>query len=249
MGSSVEPTNTSEDALTETMAATQSGRWITSGIGRWEDPSEQDIFDVLYDEVAASYFESALSTTGQGQQALRIFSKYKDVVQQWAQAALHADEIDDSLDADLNLEAEGRSQATMRPLQPDSLSSFQYVKTPGSTGQFDVISTDTATANEQAYIILGYYDPYAGEQTGYSQIQEEVSDSLGTRRPIPARLATEVNDSLSIIERNRGPLPVWPGDDIQVSLDVYEAGIKNGVTPIGFEVVTQNSTGFGSVLD
>lgn len=227
----------------------------------WVNDSEYNesvVFNSLYDEASISYFADVLGTQGQGRQILRVLNKWKPVVEAFMKTVLHnTNSVDDALDANLAWEPEGRGEAIMRPLGVDSFTNAQYQQTPTSTGQFGVVpdadqgngTQYTMTADEQAAIIIGYMDPHAGELVPYDYIQEDVTDSLGVRRPIRTRTATETQHTMNVIDRHRGPLPVMPGDSVDIDAHITETDIRTGLFPVGFEAVIATSGNYGGVLD
>jgi len=227
----------------------------------WVNDSEYDeevVFNTLYDEAATHYTPEALGTQAQGRQVKRLLNKWKPVVSAFTRTVLHnTEKVDDALDANLAWEPEGRGEAIIRPLQTRTFANAQYEQTPTSTGQFGVVpddnqangSSETMTAREQSSIIVGYIDYFANNRVPYDYIQEDVSDSVGVRRPINVREATDSPESMKVIDRNRGPLAVMPGDDVDIDANIHTTGIRTGLFPVGFEVVIATNANFGGVLD
>jgi hypothetical protein len=237
---------------TELAQEGQKARWIESDSdARWvAEEDERPLFDQMYAEQVIGYYKDALGTNAQGRQVLRLMTKWKPIVAAFVRNALHnTEQIDNALDATLDWEPEGRGEAYVRPLREDSFEQSTYVNTPDDTGAYPIIVNETATRNQQAWIILGYLDYFAGGQVGYDYVQERVDDSIGVRRELPTRVATETADSLAVIERDRGPLPIFPGDTVTSAINVYQSNIKTGLWPIGVEVIVESAQEAGGVLD
>jgi hypothetical protein len=240
---------------------TQKQRWLEQAPGWVQDDqyNEPVAFDLMYDEIVSAYYEQVLDTDAQGRMVQRLFTKWKPMVEAFVQSVLHDSEIDDTLDAHLEWEPEGRGEAYIRPISEDTFSEAHYTVTPSGTGRYNWIPSeeDTATngdsetmaAGEQGVIVIGYIETVAGGYTGYDQIQEDVDDGLGVRRELHTRGATEFPGTLGIIERNRGPVPVYPGESVDLDLNIYESGVKTGLWPVGAEVITADASSFGGVMD
>jgi hypothetical protein len=249
-GNAVQPMEADRAQFAETAAAGQPAWWFEDDAGWNEEENEVETFNAYYDEAAAAYFEDAVGTNAQGRQVLRLLSYWKPVVAGYVRNVLHNTEsIDDALDATLDWEPEGRSQAMLRPIQEDTFASATYFRSPTSVGEETIVDDDTMESNQQGIIIIGYADFAANGVSGYDYIQEDVSDSIGTRRRISTKLQTETDDAISVINRLRGPLPVYPGDSVTISQNVYETGIRNGLWPLGFEVLNATATDYGGILD
>jgi hypothetical protein len=212
----------------------------------------------MYDEAMLGYFNEVLDRAAQGRQVLRLFAKWKPIVEAFTQLVLHdTDALNDALDAELHWEPEGRGEAIIRPFIEDSFNNVSYTQTLGDTGQSGLVPDDgesngtsyTFTASQQAGIIIGYIDYNAGELIPYDYIQENVDDSMGVRRPIIVRNQTSPEGSLKVIDRHRAPLPVLPGESLDVDFNQHTANVKTGLWPVGVEVIIETDAQFGGVLD
>jgi hypothetical protein len=225
--------------------------WKTSG-----SFNEDNIFDQMYDEVVTSYYAEATDVKAAGRQVLDLFNRWKPLAGQFARHALRGD-VDDPLDANLNWDAEGAGQAIVRPLNMDSFTNAKYSQVPESEGQYNIVpdqtqgngATATATENQQAFMVFGYADFYAGNKVSYDYIQEDINDDIGARRPFHVRNQMEGEDTLSVASRERGPLFVEPGFDLDIDVRVKEPGIETGLFPLGIEVVRADADEFDGVLD
>lgn len=251
-GSPVTPDDSNR--LTEYDELERKARWLRNAPGFVQN--ESALFDQMYDEFVTQYYAEATDTNMQGRQILRLFAKYKPMVRSFVENVLHnTEKIEQALDADLSWEPEGSGQAIVRPILVESYSDAAYANTPGGTGAVDLIPNVAGTetmgtgTDGQAQIIIGYHERYADGQTGYDQLQEDVNDSLGTRRPLYTQAATEHADAISVIERGRGPLPVFPGENLEIDLNVTQDGITTGLWPLGVEVVVATASVYGGPLD
>lgn len=216
---------------------------------------EQNVFDQMYGEAALAYYANATDVPARGRQVLRVFLKWQPSLDAFVRSVLHNSGIPNDLNANLTWNPSGSSEAIVRPLLDWSFSNAQYEFTPSSTGDYQYIpnttssATETATDDEQAYAVIGYVDYATGEMVPYDYIQEEVDDTIGVRRPFPLKNQMEGIDTLKVADRDRGPLYVYPGNTLNLDLNVVKAGIKSRLYPLGIEVVTQNASNYGGILD
>lgn len=233
----------------------------TPAENRWDGSfNEGNVFDSMYGEAVQSFYADALNTQRlDGAQILKVYQKWKPLVARFVANVLHNSQINNHLNANLTWEPEGSSQAILRHLQVDTFANAEYEQTPGATGQFNIVpdedqgdgATETATANEQAWIIIGYADFKSGRTYPYDIIQEDVNDSIGVRRPLYTNNAMRTKDGLSVLERYRGPLPVQPGEtlDIDIGVKADFTDVNTQLWPMGFEVITENNGNFNGPLD
>lgn len=230
-----------------------SSGWVQDG-----DYDESVIFNQMFDEAMLSYFGEVLDRGAQGRQVPRFITKWKPVVEAFVQLVLHdTDALNDALDAELHWEPEGRGEAIIRPLIEDTFDNGSYTQTLGDTGQSGLIPDDsqangngyTFTASQQAAIIIGYIDYNAGNEIPYDYIQEDVDDSMGVRRPIVVKNQTDMEGAMKVIDRHRAPLPVLPGETVDIDFNQHTANVKTGLWPVGIEVIIETDSKFGGVLD
>ena len=115
-----------------------------------------------------------------------------------------------------------------------------------STGAYNLIpntsGSETATTKEKGWIILGYVDPIVGELVPYDEIQEKVNDKVGTRRPLyPRLLFSGKGPNLKVMKRP-SPLCIFPGNTLDIDLNIDTANISFGLWPLGFEVIRADSS-------
>lgn len=217
--------------------------------------NEENIFRQMYFESARQYYAEATNVNAQGRTILKLFMRWVDVVSGFTRFVLQGD-ADNPLDATLDWDPEGAGEAMIRPFRTDAFSNSQYYQTPGSTGQFNIIpddtqangSTETATANEQAWIIFGWYEPVAGNVVPYDYLQADINDNVGVRREEFLKYQMEGKGTLKWAERFRGPLMVPPGFDLDIDVNVVETGIETGLWPVGVEIIRADAAEFGGVL-
>lgn len=220
-----------------------------------QDYNEAQVFNSLYDEAYTSYYEDATDVGARGRQILRLFLKWKPIVQAFVQSALRGDGVEDALQANLAFEPEGSTEATIRPLSERTFANGPYTFTPTSTGEFEYIpnttdgARETATDNEQAFMIFGYVDYTAEGTVPYDYVQASIDDSLGVRRPFDLRRQMSAADTLGVADRQRGPLFVYPGRNLDLDLNIVEPGIRSGLYPVGIEVLVESATNYGGVMD
>lgn len=218
--------------------------------------NEGNVFEQMYNDSVTAYYADAVDVNAAGRQVLKLFDKWRPLADQFTRHVLRGN-VDDPLDATLNWDAEGAGQAVVRPLTVDSFSNAKYAQTPDSTGQYNIIpdqtqgndTSETATSNEQAWMVFGYAEYYAGNKAPYDYVQSDVNDDIGVRRPFHLRNQMEGNDTLKVASRERGPLFVEPGFDLDIDANIHTAGIETGLFPLGVEVVRADSSNFGGVLD
>lgn len=219
---------------------------------QWEpEANEKNVFDTMYLETVEAYYESVEATENAGAQIAQLFRKWQPLADKFTRHVLRGDP-DNPLDAELNWDAEGAGEAIVRPLQVDSFANAQYQQTVENPGVFNIIpddtqadgSVETATQNEQAWLVIGYAEFYGDNKLPYDKIQDEVNDGIGVRRPIYTRNAMETKQTLKIINRRRGPLPVEPGFDLDIDVDIIpgQTGIDVGLFPLGIEVIRADAT-------
>lgn len=223
--------------------------------------NQQNIFDVQYYEAARQYYEDAVDTQQQGRTILKLFLRWKPVVERFARMVLR-DDVDNPLDATLAWDPEGAGEAMVRPLRTDSFEDSggtvqaQYAQTPTATGQFNIIPDDTqadgttitATGNEAAWIIFGWIERLASNEMPYDYLQADINDNKGIRREEFLLWQMEGPDTLKVSERIRGPLIVEPGFDLDVDVNVKTTNITTGLWPVGIEVIRADAPEFGGVL-
>lgn len=217
--------------------------------------NEQNIFRQQYYEAARWYFADAMDVPAQGRAIAKLFQRWQNVVEQTTRWVLGGDP-DNPLDATLSWDPEGAGEAMVRPLRTDSFSNAQYSQTPTTAGQFNIIpddtqgdgSVETATQNEQAWIIIGWLERLAGSEAPYDYLQADINDNVGVRREEFLMYQMEGRDTLKIAERFRGPLIVPPGFDLDVDVNVKTTNITTGLWPLGVEVIRADATEFGGVL-
>jgi len=218
--------------------------------------NEQNIFDQMYNDAATNYYADATDVQAAGAQVLELFQKWKPLADQFARHVLRGD-VDVPLDANLDWDAEGAGQAIVRPLTAQSFQNASYSQIPSSTGQFNVIpdesqadgTTETATENEQAWMVFGYAEFYGGNRAPYDYVQENINDDIGNRRPFHLRNQVEQKGTLKVVSRERGPLFVEPGFDLDIDANVVTTGIETGLFPLGIEVVRADAPEFAGILD
>lgn len=217
--------------------------------------NEENIFTEQYLEAAQVYTEAATNVNAQGRVIPNLFLRWADVVAQFTRFVLTGD-ADNPLDATLSWDPEGAGEAMVRPFRTDSFANAQYTQTPSATGQFNIIpdntqannTSETATANEQAWCIIGWYEPVAGNVVPYDYLQADVNDNIGVRREEFLKYQMESKNTTKWAPRERGPLLVPPGFDLDVDINVVQAGIETGLWPVGVEVIRADATEFGGVL-
>lgn len=223
--------------------------------------NEENIFTQQYFEAARQYYAQATNINAQGRAILHLFMKWADAAAEWTRFVLQGD-ADDPLDATLDWDPEGGGEAWVRPLQQDTWSggSFgaDYTHTPGGLGQYNLVpdasngagngDTVTATANEQAWMIFGWWDPLAGKEVPYDYIQADVNDNVGVRRREFLKFQMEGQETIGYADRHRGPLLVEPGFDLDIDINVVTTGIQTGLYPIGIEVIRADAAEFAGVL-
>lgn len=217
--------------------------------------NQQNIFQQQYYESARQYYEDAVDVNAAGRQILKLFTRWQPVVENFARMVLR-DDVDNPLDATLSWDPEGAGEAMVRPFRTDSFSNAQYAQTPTATGQFNIIpddtqadgSTETATSNEQAWIIIGFVERLASGEMPYDYIQADINDNVGVRREENVLLQMEGQDTLRVYERFRGPLMVEPGFDLDIDVNVKTTNIQTGLWPLGVEVIRADASEFGGVL-
>lgn len=217
--------------------------------------NEENIFREQYFEAAQVYTDAATNVNAQGRVIPNLFLRWADVVAEFTRYVLRGD-ADDALDAVLSWDPEGAGEAMIRPFRTDSFANAQYTQTPGSTGQFNIIpddtqandSTETATANEQAWIIIGWYEPVAGNVVPYDYVQANVNDNIGVRREEFLKYQMESKGTTKWAPRERGPLMIPPGFTLDVDVNVVQTGIETGLWPVGIEVIRADASEFGGVL-
>jgi hypothetical protein len=218
--------------------------------------NEENLFDSMYYESARQYYADATDVGAQGRQILKLFTRWRDVAAQFSRHVLSGD-ADNPLDANLSWDAEGAGEALVRPIRTDTFANAQYSQTPTSTGQFNIIpddtqgnnSTETATQNEQAWLIFGYMEARADDTVPYDYAQSDINDNVGVRRPFNLKLAMEGEQTLKVAERHRGPIMVEPGFDLDIDVQVVEPNITTGLWPLGIEIIRADAAEFGGVLD
>lgn len=221
--------------------------------------NERNVFEAMYNEAALSYYESAAGTQAQGRQVLRLFSKWKPMVQLFTLLTLRGD-TPDSLGATLNFEPEGSTQAYLRPLRRDSFYDTDdeevkadYEHVPTEEGSYNLIPNDggriEADENEQAYMIFGYIEYSQSRTTPYDYIQEDINDSLGVRREINTRHAFSSHGNLRVLDRDRGPLIVEPGHALDIDVNVTQPGVNTQLFPVGVEVIIEDHPASGGIMD
>lgn len=220
--------------------------------------NEDTVFNQMYDEVIRAYYPDALDVQAEGRQILKLFRRWKSVVERFTQHVLHNSEnLDDPIQANLDFDAEGGGEAIIRPIQERTGSDISYFQTTDAEGQFNIFPDENAgdgvpfvpTANEQALAIIGYVEYADPTVAPYDNIQAKINDSVGARRPFYIRNAIDFHNTLKVAERHRGPLLVEPGDEIDIDVNVTETDVKTGLFPVGVEVVRADHPTFGGVLD
>lgn len=223
--------------------------WNNSGY------DEASTFDAMYDEVASSYYPDTLDVKARGRQVLRLFGKWKPTVESFVQASLRNQNLDDDLGANITFEPEGSSEAIVRPLSEATFGNASYNFTPNAAGEYEWIpngadgDTETATANEQAFMIFGYIDYNSSYVTPYDYVQADIDDSHGVRRPFYLRNQMSQASTLSVADRERGPLMVFPNRSLDLDLNVVNPDVRSGLFPVGVEVVVASANNFGGIQD
>lgn len=259
-GEQLTPADTEEAVATDrnvSFAEVPDNLWskVLSAPGFKSQFNEENIFNQQYYDAARIYFADATDVNAQGRAILRLFTRWSDVVAQFTKYVLDGD-ADEPLDAVLDMDPEGAGEAMVRPLRTKSFGNAQYAQTPSSTGQFNIIpddtqtdgSTETATAKEQAWAIIGWIEPRAGNVVPYDYVQADINDNLGVRREEFLKYQMETKDTLKWAERNRGPLLVPPGFDLDVDVNITTTGIETGLWPVGVEIIRADASEFGGVL-
>lgn len=217
--------------------------------------NEENIFKQQYFEAARQYYANATDVNAQGRTILQLFLRWADVVSEFTRFVLQGD-ADDPLDATLSWDPEGGGEAMVRPFLEDSFSNASYRQTPSNAGQFNIVpdqsqgnaATETATANEQGWIIIGWTDPASGTVVPYDYLQADVNDNVGVRRQEFLKYQMEGQETIGWAGRNRGPLMVEPGFDLDVDVNVVETGIETGLWPVGVEIIRADASEFAGVL-
>lgn len=214
---------------------------------KWRDinkyVNEKDIFTRSYWNIANFYYGTA------GKMVLDIFKEYEPLVEAFVLHVLRSENVPgEPLQATLVGEiATGNSQAFLRPITLRSFDDAAYEHTPSSAGKYDLIpttsgATETATTKQQAWIILGWYEPYARGVIPYDEIQVTISDEESKRRPLYTKckdIGTDGNNLLVFKEAT--PKIVEPGNTLDVDVYVRTPNIKFGLWPIGVEVIRADS--------
>jgi len=211
---------------------------------QWEpvdrDVSEKEVFEAQYAAVTQYYYSGA----GGNPLILDIFRVYKPIVEAWVKLSLRGEKVPgEPLNAILKGEtATGTSEAFLRPLTLRTFANAAYEHIPSTTGSYDLIpnttGTESATTKEQSWIILGYMDPLVGNVVPYDEIQENVNDGIGIRKPLYPRLAFAAQGPNNIkVFKRPSPLLVLPGNTLDINVYVRTANVKFGLWPIGFEVI------------
>lgn len=222
---------------------------------------ERDVFNRSYENIASLYYGSALNRGGNaaGAAMLSVFSEYKPVVDQFVRFNLKNEDVfgGDPLNAKLVGDiARGGDQAFIRPLVIRSFGTANaaYSHTPSSTGDYDLLPTGTgtltATSAKQAWIVLGYMEPYAGGEIPYDEIQAQPNDAEGVRRPDYPRhtMIMQGGGNLRVYKRPT-PLLIETGMTIDINVNVRTANVEFGLWPIGIEVLTRDASEAVGTMD
>lgn len=229
------------------------------GFGEFSAPNQENIFIQQYFEAARQYYADATDVNAQGRAILKLFTRWADVAGQFTRYVLDGD-ADNPLDATLSFDPEGAGEAYVRVLRPVTFTDFgaSYAQTPTGTGRFNLLpdeasatngDAETAPQNEKAWMVFGWIERLAGNETPYDVVQANVNDNIGTRREEDLIYQMEGKGTIKVAERTRGPLLVEPGFDLDIDIDVKTANIQTGLWPIGIEIIRADSAEFGSVFD
>lgn len=214
----------------------EASTWPWKGHG---DINEGDLFERKFYECCGVYYAY---NTPQGIALLNMFERMRPVIEAWVKEfTYNEDKVGGSFKGDL---AKGGRETTIRPLGTWSFSNAAWSQTlSGAPGMLNLIpddtqadaSTETATEDEQTWLILGYAELIAGVPI-VERVQEYTNDSEGLRNPLYVYLQQALSDLL-IIERG-SPLYIEDGDNLD--LDVY---VRNdtytGFFPIGLECLVE----------
>ena len=230
----------------------------TAGVSFDASANERAVFDNQYNSVARQYFSEAVPNTSlDGQVLLRLFEKWREVVAQFALAAMRGDKVADNLGATLSVDPQGSPQAMLRRLRQDSLATTTNVapdgQTPTASGQFNIFPDDevgddtleTPEANEKAWVVLGYIE-YASGAVPYSTVQMRINDTRGVYREQYIRDQMTSAGPLKVVEA-RTPGFVLPGTGLDIDVDVVRTNIQTQLWPIAFEVIGGGSGEIGGV--
>ena len=205
--------------------------------------TEEHVFKRSYWNIASFYYGTA------GKIVLDIFKEYEPVVEAFVLHVLNSETVPgEPLQALLVGEiATGNSQAFLRPITLRTFANAAYEHTPTTTGKYNLIpttsGTETATTKQQAWIILGWYEPFARGIIPYDEIQVTISDEESTRRPLYTKgkdIGLDGNNMLVFKEAT--PKIVEPGNTLDVDVYVRTPNVKFGLWPIGVEVIRADST-------
>jgi len=213
----------------------------------WKDinkyTNEKNVFERQYANIAGYYYGIA------GRIVFDIFTEYKAVVEAFVKHVLRSEDVPgEPLRATLVGEiATGNSQAFMRPLTYRTSANVAYEHTPSTTGAYNLIpttsGTETATSGQQAWVILGWYEPYARNLIPYDEIQVTISDEESTRRPLyPRNQFSLQGENNVLVIKESTPKFVEPGNTLDVDVQVRTANIKFGLWPLGIEVISADSS-------
>lgn len=222
-----------------------------------EGPGEERVFNAQYNHIVTQYYQEAVDDGPlDGQTVLKFFQRWKPIVSAFVRASLRGGEVDNELGATLSPSPNGSTQAYLRALRTDALTNASYYQTPSATGQYNIFPDEVAgddtfatpTDNEQAWIIPGMFEYAASGGVPYDYIQAELNDATGVRAEMYARPQVEQEGTMALVEFTQGPLPAYPGIGVDIDVNAYRTGVKTGLFPLGFEVITESAAESGGVL-
>ncbi len=209
--------------------------------------TEAHVFKASYLRIAQSYI--AMYGAENGRIILNLFKKYEPVVDLFARFVLKSDKtVGKSLNAKLVGEtATGASQAFLRPLTLRSFQNASYTHLPTATGAYNLLPTttgnETAEDGKQAWVILGFLEPLVDGLIPYDEIQVQINDTIGTRKPMYPYInfSAQVGRNLKVFECTT-PYFVQPSQELNIDITVRTANIQFGLFPLGVDIITADST-------
>jgi len=242
--------------LCPTMPESKRSKLANASTWPWHstrDFNQGDIFERKYREIAGYYYAQATGREALGVSILKLFAKYKPVVEAFVKEFTYSTEkVNGEFMGDL---ARGARETTIRPIVRDSFGDeagtcyASYFQVPAAANAElhiipDVASqaittTVTAHENHRAWLILGYAELFATLPV-IDGIQEWVNDSIGFRKPIYCYPQHAITNLLLV--QSGTPLYVETGD--QFDLDGFAISTNTtGIWPIGVEVIIDPSIG------
>lgn len=211
--------------------------WETHG-----DINQADLFDKKWKECVGYYYAE---NTPLAKAIMQLFRDNRGLVEAWVKEFSYSeDKVGGIFKGDL---ATGSQETTIRPIQPETFANAEYTQDSGVAAG-DTInlipddgvadgSVETATEDEETWLILGYAEFIAGVPIA-TIIQEFTNDGEGLRNPLyiyPQQAMT----NLLLAERSS---PLWIETGHTLDIDYYlRNDTVTGMWPIGLECIVESA--------